>query len=50
MENNGGEGLLWWTLEVDFLFERSEKSIREARITQTGCIHFLMQACRLIFY
>jgi hypothetical protein len=48
--NNGGEGLLWRTLEVDSLFERSAKSVRETGITQTGCIHFLMQACRLIFY
>jgi hypothetical protein len=48
--NNGGEGLLWQTLEVDSLFKRSAKAVREARITQTGCIHFPMQDCRWIFY
>jgi hypothetical protein len=37
-------------LEVNSLFGRSVKAVREARITQTGCNYFLMQACRLIFY
>jgi hypothetical protein len=37
-------------LEVDSLFRRSAKAMREAQITQTGCIHFLMQAYRLIVY
>jgi hypothetical protein len=37
-------------VEVDSLFERSEKGVREARVAQTGCIHFLMQACRLLAY
>jgi hypothetical protein len=37
-------------VEVDSLFERSAEAVRETRITQTGCIHFLMQACRLIVY
>jgi hypothetical protein len=49
-KNNGGEGLLWRTLEVDSLFGRSAKAVHEVRITQTGCIHFLMQACRQIVY
>lgn len=37
-------------VEVDYLFERSAKAVCEARIAQTGCIHFLMQACRLKVY
>jgi hypothetical protein len=37
-------------VEVDSLFERSAKAVREARVTQTGCIHFSIQACRLLYY
>ena len=37
-------------VEVDFLFGRSAKTVREAQIARTGCIHFLMQACRPFLY
>jgi hypothetical protein len=37
-------------VEVDSLFERSAKAVREARIARIGCIHFRMQACRRIVY
>jgi hypothetical protein len=37
-------------VEVNSLFERSAEAVREAQITQTGCIHFLMQACRMTVY
>jgi hypothetical protein len=37
-------------VEADSLFRRSAKAVREARITQTGCIDILMQACRLVVY
>jgi hypothetical protein len=37
-------------VKVDSLFERSAEAVREAWITQTGCVHFLMQACRLVYY
>jgi len=35
-------------VKVDCRFGRSAKTVSEARITQTGSLHFLMQACRLI--
>jgi TRAP-type mannitol/chloroaromatic compound transport system permease small subunit len=37
-------------VEVDSLFGRSAKAVREAWITRTGCIYFLIQACRLVYY
>jgi hypothetical protein len=37
-------------VEADCPFERSAKAVSEARIAQTGCVHFLMQSCRLIVY
>jgi hypothetical protein len=37
-------------VEADCLFEHSAKVVSEARIARIGCIHFLMQACRLIIY
>jgi hypothetical protein len=43
-------GLFIVDVEADCLFGRSAKGVREARIARTGCVHFLMQACRLIVY
>jgi len=43
-------GLFMVDVEVDCLIRRSAKPAREARITRSGCLHFLMQACRLIYY
>jgi hypothetical protein len=37
-------------VELSFLLGRSARAVREARITQTGSLNFLMQACRLIYY
>ena len=43
-------GLFMVDVEVDCPIGRSAKPAREARIARSGCIHFLMQACRLIVY
>ena len=43
-------GLFMMDVEADCPFGRSAKPVREARIARTGCVHFLMQACRLIVY
>jgi len=44
------EGLLWLVVEEDCQLGCSAKVVSEARITQTGSLHFLMQACRWIVY
>jgi hypothetical protein len=50
MQNDGEGGAFMVVVEADCLFERSAKVVSEARIARTGCICFLMQACRLIVY
>jgi hypothetical protein len=37
-------------VEANYPFERSAKAVSEARIARTGCIHFLIQACRLMVH
>ena len=37
-------------VEEDCQLGCSAKVVSEARITQTGSLHFLMQACRVIVY
>ena len=44
------EGLLWLVVEEDYQLGYSAKVVSEAQITQTGSLHFLMQACRVIVY
>jgi hypothetical protein len=58
VERKGGEGEKMTAeggpfmvdVEVDCQFRRSAKVISEVRIARMGCIHFLMQECRLIVY
>jgi hypothetical protein len=37
-------------VNANFLFERSAEAIRDARVTRMKRLHFLMQACRPVYY
>jgi hypothetical protein len=37
-------------VDVDCQCRHSAKTVSKVRITQTGSLHFLMQACRLVVY
>jgi hypothetical protein len=48
MTAKGGPFMM--VVEEDYQLGCSAKVVSEARITQTGSLHFLMQACRVIVF